>query len=102
METLETLRRDIEGLRDERDALLGYFLGLFKTTAALIQTYPDHANFHLALTRLQELEEQGRIRPLATGQEKFHEQQVIVSMLGLNPSNPAAAVRAFLEKVRKP
>ena len=53
------LRVQVDGLIRERDALLGLFHGLFKSTYALAQSHPDLNSFHLALSAMQDLQEAG-------------------------------------------
>lgn len=88
METLETLRRDLNVLRDERDTLLGQVSGLYKVMAAIIQSHPDYDSFHLSLHRLLDAEDAGLITQITPAASRKAEKQVIDSLLTIQHSPP--------------
>lgn len=87
-EEIKALRRDVDGLIEERHALLGVTSALFKVLAAIMQTYPDHAVLHLAIHRLIDSQEMGLQDPLTHGEAEKAERQTLDALLSLAHAPP--------------
>lgn len=91
METLETLRADLNALRNDTDALRGYVSGLYMAVIALIQTHPHHADVNLAISLLKDARDAGQITIDLEGPAgRTHAEKLLASLLTVAPYKPGA------------